>query len=65
MTKRRRSRAATLEPLPLRERHWNCQNCNMRVFWSFRRDRYVHTESKEQFCRERGSAEVAHPRIRQ
>jgi hypothetical protein len=56
--------AAPLAPLPLREKNLQCQNCNMRVFWSFAGDEYRHSQTKGAACYPGQGPEVAHPRIR-
>lgn len=50
-------------PLPLQEKAWQCHNCNMRVFWSFAQDAYLHDVTRQASC-EGDSRRVAHPRIR-
>lgn len=52
------------EPLPLSEKNLQCHNCNMRVFWSFATDSYLHSQSRGHQCYPGAGPEVAHPRIR-
>lgn len=40
-----------------------CHNCNMRIFWSFARDSWLHSMDQAWHCKV-GQPEVAHPRVR-